>query len=71
MTTEELNKRIAMFYRAEQISREYRKKFGMGEKESAFADSSMPEFQEEIDTTHCFNRYIKALRERYTIIQEE
>ena len=66
MSTDILNKRIALFYRAKQISNIYREKFGMKPHRYNY-EFGMPEFQEKINTTHCWNKYMKALRERYNL----
>jgi len=66
MSTDILNKRIALFYRANQISNIYREKFGMSNLPMKY-DGVVSEFQETINTTHCFNKYIKGLRDRYIL----
>ena len=63
MSTDILNKRIAMYYRANQISNTYREKFGMSNVPMKY-EGVVCEFQEPINTTHCFNKYIKGLRDR-------
>ena len=66
MTTEDINKRIDLYYRANEISMIYRKKYNMPRK--SMWDSyicSTPDYQASINKAHCFNKYLKELRERY------
>ena len=63
---EALNKRLSIYYRATEIANDFRMKHGIPVKELCY-DCSMPdEYQQQLHPTHCFNKYLKELRERYS-----